>query len=180
MKIHLIRHCDTTEWEKWIILDSLDWELSKKWKKIYEKIIRNNYKKISIEKIFTSKQKRAIESAKIWKNFFWKNILIEENFLLNERKSWIAEWKNENEINWGEYEKLPITKRKHYWWENFEEVFIRAEKFYNFLKTKSYNEILIVGHSVWILMFLAYTKRITIEEILKNKNNYSGFISIEI
>ena len=165
MKLIFMLHCPTIEWEKWIILGSLDWNLDTNSVEEYKDFCREINKKYSPELIISSSLKRAIDSAKIFQEISKKEIII--NPLCNERKSWVAEWKNINEIDWESYERLPISKRKHKWWESFKEVKERAKKFLEEIKKHSKDTIIIISHSVFILMIIAETKKIPIKEALK-------------
>lgn len=165
MKLIFMLHCPTIEWEKWIILGSLDWNLDTNSVEEYKDFCREINKKYSPELIISSSLKRAIDSAKIFQEISKKEIII--NPLCNERKSWVAEWKNINEIDWESYERLPISKRKHKWWESFKEVKERAKKFLEEIKKHSKDTIIIISHSVFILMIIAEIKKISIKEALK-------------
>ena len=187
MKIYLIRHCDTIEWENGIILWHLNWNLSKRW--IFEaeriwKFLKNS--DFWITKFLTSDLKRAIDTSKIINNYL--SLEIEKLNILRERWSWIVEWKKENEINWELYEKKKLPYRKHYWWESFLDVKKRANYFLSNLYTNDWN-LLIISHNVFILMLICIFKQITIKESLKIdiknkivcidlKNNYLDFIDI--
>lgn len=178
MKIHIIRHAATIEWEQKMILWELYGTLSEQGKLKYEKIILENFSKIFPEKIYHSPLGRSRKSAEIWQKFY-KNISLAENFLLTERKAGKSEWKYEDEINWGKYEEKPFLERKHEWWESFSEVIIRARKFLEFLKNQKENEILIVGHSAWIFCFLSVIFNENLEKIMQLYKNFE-IISIEI
>lgn len=178
MIIHLTRHAATIEWEQKMILWELDGTLSEQGKLKYEKIILENFWKIFPEKIYRSPLGRSRKSAEIWQKFY-KNIPLTENFLLTERRAGKTAWKYEDEIDWEKYEEKPFLERKHEWWENFFEVIIRARKFLEFLKSQSENEILIVGHSAWILCFLSVIYEENLEKIIQKYKNFE-IISIEI
>ena len=165
MKLIFMLHCPTIEWEKWIILGSLDWNLDTNSVEEYKDFCREINKKYFPGLIISSSLKRAIDSAKIFQEISKKEIII--NSLCNERKSWVAEWKNINEIDWESYERLPISKRKHNWWESFKEVKERAKKFLEEIKKHSKDTIIIISHSVFILMIIAEIKKIPIKEALK-------------
>ena len=165
MKLIFMLHCPTIEWEKWIILGSLDWNLDTNSVEEYKDFCREINKKYFPGLIISSSLKRAIDSAKIFQEISKKEIII--NSLCNERKSWVAEWKNINEIDWESYERLPISKRKHKWWESFKEVKERAKKFLEEIKKHSKDNIIIISHSVFILMIIAEIKKIPIKEALK-------------
>lgn len=181
MKLYLIRHCETIEWENGIILWHLNWNLSKKWildaKRIW-KFLKNS--DFWIEKILTSDLKRAIETSQIINKYL--NLKIEKLNILRERWAWIVEWKKENEINWDLYENKKLPYRKHIWWESFLDVKKRAKYFLDNLPEESWN-LLIISHNVFILMLICVLKKITIKKALsidiKNKiicidfgNNY--------
>lgn len=167
MKIYFIRHSKTIESLENIILWHLPWNLSEKWifesKKIW-KFFSENKDIFRIGKIFSSDLKRAKDTAEIINNFL--NLEIKFLKILRERKAGIIEWKKENEINWENYEKIFLPYRKHKSWENFLEVRKRAKKFYKNIFTEKEN-ILVISHSVFILMFLSFFKKISVKNALK-------------
>jgi broad specificity phosphatase PhoE len=179
MKIFLIRHWATIEWENNIILGHLDWNLSQ------NGVLQMNlaWRFLSnwnfwIDKIITSKLKRAINSWEIINNFLKLNL--EANELLNERWAWIAEWKKENDINWQSHKNLPLLKKKHKWWENFEKVNQRILTFLGTLNKKKNENLLLVSHSVIIYLFLAIYHNSSLEEIFKiNINDKIICINLE-
>lgn len=167
MKIYLIRHSETIESLENIILWQLPWNLSEKWifesKKIW-KFLKENQKIFQIKKIFSSDLKRDKDTAEIINNFLDLEIKFLE--ILRERKSGIAEWKKENEIDWEKYEQKSLAYRKHKGWESFLEVRNKAKDFYKNIFSEKEN-ILVVSHSVFILMFLSFFKKISIKDSLK-------------
>ena len=165
MKIYLLRHWQTLEWENWIILWQKWWNLSEKWIEEMNKIW--NFLKLSdlwIKKIYTSDLKRAVDSANIINNYL--NIEIEKCEILKERWCWKVEWKRENEINWEEYEKNKLPYRKHDWWESFIDVKNRAKIFLEKIKNNDFNS-LIISHSVFILMLIWLIQKKSIEKSIK-------------
>ncbi|PZM85742.1 hypothetical protein DLH72_01605 [Candidatus Gracilibacteria bacterium] len=167
MKIYLIRHSETIESSENIILGQLPGNLSEKG--IFEskkigKFLKEKQDIFKIEKIFSSDLKRAKDTAEIINNFL--DLEIKFLKILRERKAGIVEGKNENEINWENYEKIFLPYRKHKGGENFLEVRKRAKGFYkNFFSEKE--NILVVSHSVFILMFLSFFKKKSIKDSLK-------------
>lgn len=171
MKIYLIRHSSTIEWENNIILWLLDWNLSEKW--ISDAENTWNYlenEKFWIDVIITSKLKRAIDTWKIINKKLKLNII--ENELINERWAWNIEGQKENIINWEKYEEDPLELRKHKWWESFIDVEKRVIKFVESLKSFNYNNILVISHSVVILLLIKYYNNFSLKDALKyNINN---------
>ena len=84
--------------------------------------------------------------------------------------------KKESEIDWQNYELAPINERKHIGGESFQDVKARAQQFLDKLKKQPQQDLLIVSHSVFILMFLSIIKGTTIEEELKTKTKNKIFI----
>jgi probable phosphoglycerate mutase len=167
MKIYIIRHSETIEWKNNIILWYLWWNLSEVWIGDSHKLWNFfNLKDFNIKKIITSALKRSIDTGNIINEYLKVDLFCDN--LLNERNSWVAEWKNESEINWELYETKQLIYRKHIWWESFIEVRNRAKKSYE--KFNAYNtndSILIITHSVFILMLLSIINKISIKNALK-------------
>lgn len=92
----------------------------------YKDFCREINKKYSPELIISSSLKRAIDSTKIFQEISKKEIII--NSLCNERKSWVAEWKHINEIDWKTMKNY-LSQKKHKWWESFKEIKERAKNF---------------------------------------------------
>ncbi len=178
MKIHIIRHAPTQEWEQDILLWELEGTLSESGKREYHIIIEEFFQKISPNCILCSALNRNKESAKLWQGKFPSIPLIEDS-LLNEKKLGKSAWKSSQEINWQEYEKLPFLERKHKWWESYLEVLSRAKKFLKNLQKSDYNEVLIIGHSAWIIAFLSIINQESIEKIIEKKE-YNNFVTREI
>ncbi len=169
MKLILVRHGETREGKKGVILGSLGGHLTRKGKQEAKELAQNliTHKMIPY-KIISSPLRRALDTAKIISHIL-KIPIIQES-LTQERKAGIAEGKQEKEIDWDTYEKKALVYRKHKGGESFTEVYKRAEKFIKKLKKKNNTEtILVVSHSVFILMCVAILKNKTIEQILKNK-----------
>jgi broad specificity phosphatase PhoE len=111
---------------------------------------------------------RAFDTAQIISRIIKRPIIKE--ILARERSAGDAEGKMEEEIDWEAYEQRPPLSRKHKNGESFLEVYKRAEKCIKKLQKKYKNKtILIVSHSVFILMCLAFLKHKTIEYMLHNQ-----------
>jgi len=175
MKIIIIRHGETKESKKGIILGQLPGTLSLKGelevKKIAE-IIKS--KKLRPTLIFSSNLKRAKETAKIISKKLYLPVKYEK--LLRERHAGIAQGKKEGEIDWENYKKKSLLRRKHKGGESFLNVGKRAKKF--FLKIKKYNEdIIIISHNAFILMLISIIYKIPFKKLTKYKN---GIFIVEI
>lgn len=164
MNLYIIRHWETLEWNNNIILGNNWWTLSEKWvqeaHRIWELLSYDIY---NIWKIITSNLARAINTWEIINKYI--KVPTIQNKIINERNSWIAEWKKESEINWDLYEKKSLPYRKHFNWESFIDVKKRAKKFLNNIQENK--NILVISHSVYILMLLSIIKKIPIKDALK-------------
>lgn len=165
MKIYVLRHTDTIEWEKWIILWSIWWNLSESW------ISKANYiwkflkeSKFWVKRIFTSDLKRTIDTWNIINKYLNKET--NQLQILRERSAWKQEWKSQDNIDWGIYEKKSLIHRKHIWGESFLDVKKRAIAFLSNLD-KNNDSCLVISHSVMILMLISIIKNLTIKESLK-------------
>lgn len=167
MKIYIIRHSETFEWKNNIVLWSLGWNLSEVWIKDSHKLWKFfNWKDFNIKKIITSALKRSIDTGYIINQYLKVDLSCDN--LVNERNSWVSEWKNESEIDWELYEKKQLIYRKHIWWESFIEVRNRAKRIYEKFSTYNTNDsILIITHSVFILMLLSIINNISIKNALR-------------
>lgn len=167
MKIIILRHGETKEGKKNIILGQLDGTLSASGKLE----IKNNIKhiketKIALTLIISSDLKRTKKTAEIISKYF--DIPIKYEKLIRERHAGIAQGKKENEINWKIYEKKSLLRRKHQDGESFLNVKARARKFLSKLKNIKEN-IIVVSHSAFILMLLSEFYQIPFEKLLKYK-----------
>ena len=169
MKIIFVRHGETKEGKKGIILGSLGGNLTIKGKQEAKRIASELIgKKILPDTIITSPLKRAFNTAQLISKIIKVPIVIEP--LIRERTAGIAEGKRESEIDWETYERKSLIYRKHTGGESFLEVYKRAKKFVQKIKgQRNKQTILIVSHSVFILMCIAVLKETSIEYILKHK-----------
>jgi broad specificity phosphatase PhoE len=169
MKLILVRHGETQEGKKGIVLGSLGGTLTSKGKKEAREIAQELIRKEIIPNIIISSPlKRAFDTAQIISKTIKVPVVI--NPLTRERSAGIIEGKNEKNIDWKLYEKKPIPIRKHRGGESFTEVYKRAEKFIQELqKHQKSRTILVISHSVFILMCIAVLKKENIEYTLKHK-----------
>ncbi|MFA7201681.1 MAG: histidine phosphatase family protein [Candidatus Paceibacterota bacterium] len=169
MRLILVRHGETREGKKGVILGSLGGHLTTQGKQEAKELTQSLItKKIIPHKIISSPLQRALDTAKIISHIF--KIPIIQEPLTRERGAGIAEGKQENEIVWNTYEKKTLTQRRHKGGESFTQVYKRAKKFIEKLQKEYTTEtILVVSHSVFILMCVAILKNRTIEQIIKNK-----------
>ncbi len=175
MKIYLIRHGETKEGAQGIILGSIGGNLNDTGL-TYSREVARFFKanKIHLAKIICSNLSRAIQTSEIISKELHVPLLIEE--LVRERFAGVAEGKREQDIDWVIYESVPLAVRKHQGGESFQEVKSRAEKFIKSLTVAKQQNILIVSHSVFILMFLSIIKGISIEDALKIKTSDTLFV----
>lgn len=169
MKLVFVRHGETREGKKGILLGSLDGNLTLKGRREAKQIGNELIKKRIIpDVIISSPLARAVDTANIIARILGRKVT--QNALVRERKSGVAEGKKEKEIDWNTYEKKPIRERKHKGGESFSDVYKRAEKFLIQIQKRNKKEtILVVSHSVFILMCIAILRHKTIEQILKKK-----------
>jgi len=175
MKIILIRHGETEESKKGIILGHLPGHLSSKGK-IDMKLIAKVIKKLNLSPkiIFSSDLKRAKDSSKIISKEL--KLKIKYNQLLRERKSGASEGKTEKEIDWKLYEKISFSHRRYIGGESFIEVKKRAKEFLNNILIKEKENIIIISHSVFLSMLLSYIKNWDIKKSCQF--NFNNFITI--
>lgn len=165
MKIFLLRHSETVESKKNIILWHLNGELSKDWidksleiwKKLKELEFWFHY-------IISSPLKRAIDTSNLINKYLKLNIKIDN--LLIERWAWSAEWLSESDIDWNQYETKKIAYRKHNNWESFYNVRKRVKIFLHKIE-EWMSPILIISHSVFILMMIWLISKLKISTSLK-------------
>jgi broad specificity phosphatase PhoE len=169
MKLIFICHGETREGKKGIILGSRDGHLTAQGKQEAKNIAHELIeRRIVPDIIIASPLARALDTARIIAHILKCDIMIDK--ITRERAAGIAEGKKESDIDWKMYEKRPIKQRKHKGGESFLNVYKRAEKFIQKLKGKYKTKtVLVVSHSVFILMYLAFIKHKSIEYILKNK-----------
>ena len=166
MKLILIRHGETKEGKKGIILGQLPGTLSAKGK-VTAKQLASFIKSTDINPsvIFSSDLRRAKETAKIIAKIL--KLPIKYDQLLRERFSGQAEGKLEKEINWKEYEKKKKPFRRHPEGESFSEVRARARDFIKKINKTKNKDIIIVSHSAFLSMLLSVFYKWSIEKSLK-------------
>ena len=169
MELIFVRHGETREGKKGIILGSLDGNLTTKGKQEAKEIAyKINGKRILPDIIASSPLKRAVDTAYIISKILGTPIVIDP--LIRERVAGVAEGKTESQIDWDTYEQKPPAHRKHAGGESFLDVYKRAQKFIQKIKRQPDKQvILVVSHSVFILMCIAVLRKISIEYVLKHK-----------
>lgn len=175
MKIILIRHGETKESKKGILLGHLPGHLSSKGKidmKLTAKVIKKL--NLSPKVIFSSDLQRAKDSSKIISKEL--KLKIKYDQLLRERKGGASEGKTEKEIDWKSYEKTSFSHRKHINGENFIEVKKRAKEFLDNISKKEKQNIIIVSHSVFLSMLLYYIKNWSMEKSCQF--NFNNFVTV--
>jgi broad specificity phosphatase PhoE len=151
MKLVLLRHGETEEEKKGIILGHLPGALSGEGKEQAKKIAEAiKSSKIASEIIFTSDLARAADYAIIIGREL--NLKIESEPLMRERSAGEVEGIAQDKIDWEEYEKMAKPLRKHAGGESFEDVRIRAKEFLKKIETLPFQTVLLISHSVFLAM----------------------------
>lgn len=169
MKLILIKHGETIESKKGIIVGQLPGTLSAKGKSEAKKVAEIIKKrKLNPTLIISSDLKRTKETAKIISKKL--NLPVKYEKITRERNAGIAQGKKDEQINWDLYEKKPLENRKHIGGESFLEVGRRAKNFIGLLKKhKNYGdkEILIISHNVFLSMLLSVILKWPLKKSLK-------------
>ena len=166
MVIYLVRHGETIEGEQNRILGQLGGNLNQKGIQFANDVgIFLKQGEYNIEKIYTSDLKRAIDTTKIITSHL--GVPFESYKILEERAAGDVEGKLESEIDWIEYEKMPLIERKHNGGETFTDVEKRAKIFLESLYKTNEKEILVVSHAVFIMMFMKIVLEMDINDVLK-------------
>ncbi|WP_244835210.1 histidine phosphatase family protein [Clostridium sp. BJN0001] len=172
MKIYLIRHGET-DWNlKQIIQGTNDTVLNDTGRRQAKKLANKLYydKNIKFSKVYTSKQKRAVETAKIIARILNKDYIIvqgieEMNLGSFEKHKWEdVEKKFSDEFSlWMKdirYRRVPFG-------ESYEDVLKRAIKtLYKIIKSNSEN-VAIVTHGAVIMAIVCLIKENSFNDILK-------------
>ncbi len=171
MKIILIRHGETEETKKGILLGHLPGCLSSKGK-IDMKLTAKIIKKLNLNPkvIFSSDLKRAKDSSRIISKEL--GLEIKYNQLLRERKGGASEGKTEKEINWKLYEKTSFPHRRHIGGESFVEVKERAKEFLDNILKNEKQDFIIISHNAFLSMLLSHIKNWSVRKSCQfNFNN---------
>jgi len=166
MELILLKHGETLEGKKDIILGQLGGNLSPKGKiesKKIAKVIRKR-KKLKPRLIISSDLKRTKQTAQTISKML--HLPIRYDRLIRERHAGTAQGKPENKIDWELYEKKPLSRRKHLGGESFSDVKKRAKLFLKKMRKEDARAI-VVSHSVFILMMVAEFYKIPIQKALK-------------
>jgi broad specificity phosphatase PhoE len=165
MKLILLRHGETEEEKKGIILGHLQGTLSEEGKaqaKHVAAII--GAMDLRPEIVLTSGLARALDYATIISNEL--KIKIEQEPLMRERGAGEAEGVAPDKINWEEYEKVAKPLRKHAGGESFEDVRVRAKEFLAKLESLPYQTALLISHSVFLAILAMKVYGWTMDEAL--------------
>lgn len=166
MKLILIRHGETKEGKKGIILGQLPGTLSIKGKATAKQLARLiKSANINPSVIFSSDLRRAKETSEIIAKIL--KLPIKYDQLLRERFSGQAEGKLEKEINWKEYEKKKKPFRRHPEGESFSEVRTRAKNFIKKINKIKNKDIIVVSHSAFLSMLFSVFYKWSVEKSLK-------------
>lgn len=171
MKIFIMRH-GTTVWnEKAITQGRTNNKLSKFGKQQTE-IAAIKYRNINIDAIFCSPLMRTVQTANII-NKFHKSKVIKDDRLIEIDQGIFT---GKSKFNLSEKEKIQKSNRDpSCGMESYESVYLRAKEFLKDLKTKKYNQVLIITHNVTASLMEAILNNINIdysnEEILRTFKN---------
>lgn len=166
MKLILIKHGETREGRKGVILGQLNGNLSSKGKAESRKIavVIKNDKRLSPSRIISSDLKRTKQTAQIISKVL--RLKIQYDKLIRERHAGSVQGKLAKDVNWELYEKKPLALRKHSGGESFSDVKKRAKKFLKKIKNTD-DCAVVVSHSVFILMLISEFYKISIQKALK-------------
>jgi len=165
MRLILLRHGETKEERKGIILGRLHGTLSDEGKeqaKRVAEIIRLASPQPEI--IISSDLGRAVDYATIIGRALKLKIELEP--LARERSAGEAEGMTQDKIDWGAYEKMPKPLRKHAGGESFEDVQNRAKEFLKKRETLPFQTALLVSHSAFLAMLATEIYGWTIDDAL--------------
>lgn len=154
MRLYLLRHGETEEGKKNIILGQLPGNLTENGIKYAHRAgecIKNL--PTNPDAIISSNLKRTKETAGIIHQI--TKIPLRFDALLGERSGGEAEGMPEEQIDWERYETETLEHRKHKNGESFVDVRMRVDEFLKKLPLDSENNIVIVSHSAVIAMMLS-------------------------
>ncbi len=162
-QIIIIRHGETIESTKGILLGQMDGELSDNGRKEVKGLC-GLLDKFSIKKIYSSDLGRAIATAGIIA--YELNIKDTElNKVLRERSAGVFEGRSTDEVDWIEYEKVGLPHRRHKGGESFLDVEDRICPFVEDMLEFKENTLLIC-HSVVMRMIVKIVNKISFEDAL--------------
>ncbi len=166
MKLILIRHGETEEGKKGVILGILPGVLTPKGIEHSENV-GCALQKLSEQPdlIFSSDLQRAADTAQIISKK--TKVTMQFDKLLRERKGGVVEGKEEKEIDWELYERIGLPYRKHSGGESFSDVKKRAIAFLDKIEKEKYSTVVIVSHNVFLSMLLSVVLKWTYTKSLK-------------
>ncbi len=151
MKLILLRHGETEEEKKGIILGSLPGILSREGRKQADKIAEIiKLASPQPEIIISSDLARAADYAAIIGRAL--DLKIEFDPLARERSAGEVEGIAQDKIDWESYEKIAKPLRKHAGGESFEDVRVRAKEFLKKTENLPFQTVLLISHSVFLAM----------------------------
>jgi len=154
MKLYLLRHGETKEGKKGIILGHLSGTLTEDGKRYAEKAAKSiSTLPVFPDIIMASDLGRAKETAKIISHVTKIPVCFDP--FLRERGGGDAEGMREGQIDWQRYEIQKLENRKHKNGESFDEVKKRTDKFLLKLDKDSYKNVFLVTHSVVMAMIIS-------------------------
>ncbi len=172
MELILIRHGETKEGKKGILLGQLPGTLTAKGRRFADEVGRViagfSYRS---PLIIASDLERSKETARAIARITHAPLKCDR--LLRERNGGIDEGKKESQINWKEYERRPLAYRRHEGGESFADVKKRASAFLEKIQKEKHSPIIIVSHQALISTLLSelfgwsYPKALKFD--LKNK-----------
>ncbi|MEM7818630.1 MAG: histidine phosphatase family protein [Candidatus Aenigmatarchaeota archaeon] len=179
MRILLVRHAETEGNRKGIFLGSIDESLNENGRKQAEKLAKR-LKKEKIDVIFSSKLKRAKETAEIINKYH--NLPIKFDELLKERNFGIFQGRPKEEF----FNALKESGKEFHEFlpekgESCQEVQNRSIKFFNKVVKKYQNKtVLVVTHASVIVELLFYLTKLPREEFKKLKQDKASLNIIEV
>lgn len=190
MQLILIRHGETKEGRRGILLGRLPGMLTAKGKKFAGKAGRTLAGFPDPPKlVVASDLRRAQDTARIISQIVHKPLKV--NPLLRERSGGNAEGKTGHQINWRKYEEKTLASRCHTGGESFRDVKKRAVAFLRKIQREKRTPIVVVSHAVVLSMLLSdllkwsYTTALKFDFrdkiiIVDTKNKKAGAVEIPL
>lgn len=154
MKLILIRHGETREGRRGILLGRLPGTLTVQGKRFAERVGRTlatfpNPPKL----VITSDLRRAQNTASIISRIVHTPLKVDP--LLRERSGGNAEGKTPRQIDWRKYEEKTLVSRRHRGGESFCDVKKRAAAFLRKIRKEKQTPIVVISHAVVLSMILS-------------------------
>lgn len=154
MELILIRHGETREGKRGVLLGRLHGTLTVKGKRFSENVGRTLAVSPNPPKlVITSDLRRAQDTARIISRIAHTPLKIDP--LLRERSGGNAEGKTSHQIDWKTYEEKTLASRRHKGGESFRDVKKRTVVFLKKIQKEKRTPIVIVSHAVVLSMLLS-------------------------